>query len=72
MPSFPPQELKYRLTIALSEVNKSTTVLSDPANPDTRRIEAKNVLTEKVIESDNITELKAGLADFRSNLRESN
>lgn len=67
----PPQELKYRLTLTLSKLNRSQDVFSDPANPATRRIESGNELTEKVVESDTLLELKAALADFRTNLRES-
>lgn len=71
MVNVPQQELKYRLTLSLSTINKSADVYSDATNPDSRRIETGLSLTEKVIESNSLTELKAGLADFRTNLRES-
>jgi len=69
MPGLPPQELKYRLTLILSDIDKSTDVYSVPGDTSTRRIETGNKVTEQVIESDSLTELKAGLADFRTNLR---
>lgn len=65
------QTLKYKLILELSKINVPTDVFSDPANPATRRVEAGNDITRKEVESDSIIELKAALADFRSNLKES-
>jgi hypothetical protein len=65
------QTLKYKLTLELSKVIAPHEILTDPLNPATRRVEESHDVTQVVVESDNITELKSALADFRSNLRES-
>jgi len=65
------QDLKYKLTLELSTVLKPTEILSDPANPASRRVESDHNIIHKEVESDSLAELKAALADFRTNLRES-
>jgi len=62
---------KYELTLSLKKNNDPTDIFADPADPTTRRVESGVEITTKVIQADNLLQLKTALADFRQNLRES-
>lgn len=63
------QTMRFKLIIELSEVIPPTEILSDPANPATRRVQDTHDVNRLVAESDSLIELKNALSDFRTNLR---
>jgi hypothetical protein len=63
------QDLRYKLTIELSEVIPPTEILSDPANPATRRLQSSHDVTHLECETDSLPELRNALADFRNSIR---
>jgi regulatory protein YycH of two-component signal transduction system YycFG len=63
------QTMRFKLTIELSEIIPPTEILSDPANPATRRVQDTHDINRLVCETDTLIELKNALADFRNNLR---
>lgn len=63
------QTMRFKLTIELSEVVPPTEILSDPAVPETRRVQSTHDINHLECESDSLVELKNAISDFRNNLR---
>ncbi len=63
------QTLRFKIVIELVEVIPPAEILSDPANPATRRVQDTFKVDRITAESDTLIELKNAISDFRNNLR---